>query len=150
MVHFIRYDSFILFHSDARCRNLSLRVTPFGYPGIKGYVLLHRAFRSLSRPSSSVSSKASAMDLYSLDHIIFSMWCHFIPVPVIELADTTHTFPSPAMTPFQLSQPSFPSLFHVKDLFCCVSPQQLLGLIRVELMTPSLSEKCSNRLSYSP
>ena len=25
-----------------------------------------------------------------------------------------------------------------------------MGLIRVELMTPSLSEKCSNRLSYSP
>ena len=25
-----------------------------------------------------------------------------------------------------------------------------LGLIRVELMTPSLSEKCSNRLSYRP
>ena len=25
-----------------------------------------------------------------------------------------------------------------------------MGLIRVELMTPSLSEKCSNQLSYSP
>ena len=25
-----------------------------------------------------------------------------------------------------------------------------MGLIRVELMTPSLSEKCSNRLSYRP
>ncbi len=25
-----------------------------------------------------------------------------------------------------------------------------MGLIRVELMTPSLSEKCSNQLSYRP
>ena len=25
-----------------------------------------------------------------------------------------------------------------------------MGLIRLELMTPSLSEKCSNHLSYSP
>lgn len=29
-------------------------------------------------------------------------------------------------------------------------PPAELGLIRVELMTPSLSEKCSNRLSYRP
>ena len=28
------------------------RVVPFGYPRIKGYVLLPAAFRSLSRPSS--------------------------------------------------------------------------------------------------
>ncbi len=71
MVHFIRYDPAILFYSDAQCMNHSMRVTPFGYLRIKGYVLLPAAFRSLSRPSSSSSSKASAMDLYSLDHIIF-------------------------------------------------------------------------------
>ena len=47
-------------------------ITPFGYPGITGYVLLPPAFRSLSRPSSPDSSKASAINLYSLDHIIFS------------------------------------------------------------------------------
>ena len=28
--------------------------------------------------------------------------------------------------------------------------RRTMGLIRVELMTPSLSEKCSNQLSYSP
>ena len=53
-----------------RCRNRFLRVTPFGYLRVNGYVLLTAAFRSLSRPSSSYSSKASAMNLYSLDHII--------------------------------------------------------------------------------
>ena len=32
------------------------RITPFGNPGVKGYVLLSLAFRSLSRPSSPYSS----------------------------------------------------------------------------------------------
>ena len=45
-------------------------VTPFGDPRIIGYLLLHAAFRSLSRPSSSASSKASAVDPFLLDHII--------------------------------------------------------------------------------
>ena len=39
-----------------RCQNRSWRVTPFGYSGINGYVLLPLTFRSLSRPSSSHSS----------------------------------------------------------------------------------------------
>ena len=46
------------------------RVTPFGYLWITGCVLLPTAFRSLPRPSSSDSSKASTVDPYSLDHII--------------------------------------------------------------------------------
>ena len=46
------------------CTDHSVRVTPFGNPGISGHVLLPPAFRSLSRPSSPCSSKASAMDLY--------------------------------------------------------------------------------------
>ena len=48
------------------------RITPFGNPGVNGYVLLTPAYRSLSRPSSPDSSQASAIDLYSLGHIIFS------------------------------------------------------------------------------
>ena len=46
-----------------RYRDRSLWVTPFGNLRIKGYLLLPAAFRSLSRPSSPGSSKASAMDL---------------------------------------------------------------------------------------
>jgi hypothetical protein len=46
------------------------RVTPFGHPGINRCLLFPRAFRSLPRPSSPDSSKASAVDPYSLDHII--------------------------------------------------------------------------------
>ncbi len=61
------------FIQTLQCMNHFIRVTPFGYPRITGYVLLPAAFRSLSRPSSPVSSKASAMDLYSLDHITFPL-----------------------------------------------------------------------------
>ena len=35
------------------------RVVPFGNPGIKGYLLLPQAYRSLSRPSSPPRAKAS-------------------------------------------------------------------------------------------
>ena len=55
-----------------QCTDRSVRVTPFGNPGINGYVLLPPAFRSLSRPSSPRSSQASTINLFSLDHIIFS------------------------------------------------------------------------------
>ena len=50
-------------------RSSTRRVTPFGYPRISGCVLLPAASRSLPRPSSYSSSKASTMDPFSLDHI---------------------------------------------------------------------------------
>ena len=43
------------------------RVPPFGYLWIIGYLLLPAAFRSLSRPSSAPSAKASALCSFSLD-----------------------------------------------------------------------------------
>ena len=43
------------------------RVPPFGYPGIKAYLQLPQAFRSLSRPSSAISALASTLRSYSLD-----------------------------------------------------------------------------------
>ncbi len=36
-------------------------VSPFGYLRINGYLLLPAAFRSLSRPSSALSAKASTL-----------------------------------------------------------------------------------------
>ena len=45
------------------------RVTPFGHLRITRCLLLPAAFRSLPRPSSPDSSKASSVDPYSLDHI---------------------------------------------------------------------------------
>jgi hypothetical protein len=51
------------------CRFDPTRVTPFGYLRITGCVLLTAAFRSLPRPSSPDSPKASTMNPYSLDHM---------------------------------------------------------------------------------
>jgi hypothetical protein len=44
------------FIQTLRCRDRSRRVTPFGHPRIREYLLLPAAFRSLSRPSSPCSS----------------------------------------------------------------------------------------------
>ena len=46
--------------------SLSMRVAPFGYLRINGYLLLPEAFRSLSRPSSAVSARASALRPFCL------------------------------------------------------------------------------------
>ena len=46
--------------------SLSMWVAPFGNPRIDGYLLLPEAFRSLSRPSSAVSAKASALRPFCL------------------------------------------------------------------------------------
>ena len=52
--------------------SLSSRVSPFRHPRITGYLLLPAAFRSLSRLSSALSAKASALrpllfDLFACD-----------------------------------------------------------------------------------
>ena len=62
----------------AAYHDLDVWVTPFGDPRITGYLLLHAAFRSLSRPSSSASSKASAVDPFLLDHIIFMTLLYYL------------------------------------------------------------------------
>ena len=72
MVHFTQYCSCVLYIQTFRWHHRWCRITPFGNPGVNGYVLLSPAYRSLSRPSSPDSSQASAIDLYSLGHIIFS------------------------------------------------------------------------------
>ena len=41
-------------------------VSPFGYHRIDGYLLLPGAFRSLSRPSSALSAKASTLRSFCL------------------------------------------------------------------------------------
>ena len=47
-----------------------MRVSPFGHLRIKAYVRLPGAFRSLSRPSSAPSAKASALRSSSLDQFV--------------------------------------------------------------------------------
>ena len=48
-------------------RGLLCRVSPFGYLRVNGYLLLTAAFRSLSRPSSALSAKASSLRPYQLN-----------------------------------------------------------------------------------
>ena len=47
-------------------RGLLVWVSPFGHPRLSGYLLLPAAFRSLSRPSSALSAKASALRSFCL------------------------------------------------------------------------------------
>ena len=44
------------------------QVSPFGNLRVDGYLLLTAAYRSLSRPSSALSAKASSLRPYQLDH----------------------------------------------------------------------------------
>ena len=48
-------------------RGLLCRVSPFGHLRVIGYLLLTAAFRSLSRPSSALSAKASSLRPYQLN-----------------------------------------------------------------------------------
>ena len=52
-------------------RSLSCRVSPFRHPRIMGYLLLPAAFRSLSRLSSALSAKASALCPSLFDLFVF-------------------------------------------------------------------------------
>ena len=48
-------------------RGLLCRVSPFGHLRVTGYLLLTAAFRSLSRPSSALSAKASTLRSFLFD-----------------------------------------------------------------------------------
>ena len=48
MVHFTQYGFAALFYSGTQCRALTLRVTPFGCPGISGCLLLPPGFSQLT------------------------------------------------------------------------------------------------------
>ncbi len=69
MVQFPESSSIKLFIHSTVTSIPECRVTPFGHRRFTGCLLLTAAFRSLPRPSSSDSSKASTVDPYSLDHI---------------------------------------------------------------------------------
>ena len=53
--------------SDMDTWSLSMWVSPFRYPWLSGYLLLPTAFRSLSRLSSALSAKASALCSFLLN-----------------------------------------------------------------------------------
>ena len=55
-----------------------MRVAPFGDPRISGYLLLPAAYRSLSRPSSAPSAKASALCPSLLGLFLYPRFSRFI------------------------------------------------------------------------
>ena len=57
----------LLFYSQHVDTVLPCRVSPFGNPRIKGYLLLPVAYRSLSRPSSAPDAKAFPLCSYQLE-----------------------------------------------------------------------------------
>ena len=134
MVHFTQSRSALPIFFSSRRRSYNRRVTPFGNPRIIAYVLLPAAFRSLSRPSSPLSSQASTINL-SLRLTILSFPLHFT---------------LPASSSLRRLAPCTSLIRSLRSLRTYVFTHMPLGLKRVELLTPSLSEKCSNRLSYSP
>jgi hypothetical protein len=64
-------------HGDAGVLH---RVSPFGHPRIKGYVRLPGAFRSLSRPSSALIAKASALRPLCLTFLRSRLFHHSVDV----------------------------------------------------------------------
>ena len=117
-------------------------------------MLLHGTFRSLPRPSSPLSS-------IGIRHKPILAWPYYCPFFLYTFrlkkkfcifSFLLHWYVS------NIPASSFPSL--VMSNICSLSSLKEpsywadfsigMGLIRVELMTPSLSEKCSNRLSYRP
>ena len=76
-------------------------------------MLLTLAYRSLSRPSSPLSSKASAIDLYSLDHIIISALLPLFPLNSRRQAGGSRFHSEPKLLTFT----NFRRLQKLKSLF---------------------------------
>ena len=110
MVHFTQSRSALPIFFSSRRRSYNRRVTPFGNPRIIAYVLLPAAFRSLSRPSSPLSSQASTINL-SLRLTILSFPLHFtLPAS----SSLRRLAPCSASIPFPHSFPKITS--HIRSL----------------------------------
>ena len=136
---------------SARSLILIRWVTPFGYPRITGYVLLPAAFRSLSRPSSPCGS----IGIHQYARIRLTILCFtLLPAAFRSASKERHSF-FDLIAYLRLSQVRllpFPrvSMNHFHQHPIKSVAVKSVGQNRVELLTPSLSEKCSNRLSYWP
>ena len=107
---------------------LSMWVSPFGYLRINGYLLLPAAFRSLSRPSSAPSARASALRPFCLtaphmhsvacagflETLVSSWFSIFFRIPLGIL--DVFSYPSTYVDAFFLSVFSFQGTF-----FGCLS-----------------------------
>ena len=140
-----------------------MRVTPFGSPGINGCLLLPPAYRSLPRPSSPSGSQASTINLYSLDHIIFSFLTRafprsFKPAPVAPglrghtpgISNLLQDLKLASFGPLS-ALPFLPSLFVSKIIELKTFDFSVRLEIRgFEPLTLGLQSRCSSQLSYIP
>ena len=112
------------------------RVPSFGYLRINACLRLPTAFRSLPRPSSAISAKASSLCSYSLDlcSLIFAIK-HLIGFP--------HCLGACKILYWNLTnEMCFYSL--------CSFQGTMVGESGLEPPTSRLSGVCSNQLSYEP
>ena len=124
-----------------------MRVSPFGHLRIKAYVRLPGAFRSLSRPSSAPSAKASALRSSSLDQSV-----SFDLFVLRFLAFYARTL----LRSFPYVRRSFPAVM----IFCYLNDNASidvlrrsflllrLPILRVHKFPPFGFRSCSARLSY--
>ena len=127
-----------------RCTPRGVRVTPFGNLRVSGCVLLSAAFRCLPRPSSPYRSTGIRRG-----PMIRLTILPLLPEP---LSASGRTFLQASAS---LCSHSSESFIRFPSLFCQITEIIRLRIIRmgqnrVELLTPALSERCSNQLSYCP
>ena len=111
-----------------------MRVSPFRYLRINGYLLLPAAYRSLSRLSSALSAKAFTLCSCSLDHyviLVLAFSAIVVCYPIYQIL-FNHYLASIAVS----------SLFNFQ---CAV-----VGSNGLEPSTSRLSGARSNHLSYEP
>ena len=174
MVHFTQSCPAMLFDSHARYTARAVWVTPFGRPGIIARLPLPRAFRGLPRPSSPRRPKASAYGPsirlailplsgplthggcarqaaarplarrpVSLLHVVQPFRAVLTGMP---LRDIPRHDPQRNHAVLIVSIPRY--VKKQQKTNCSFVLQ--MGQNRVELLTPALSERCSNQLSYCP
>jgi hypothetical protein len=147
------------------------RVAPFRNLRIKGCLHLPEAYRSLPRLSSPLDTKASPMRPWSLDQklliatisdIFYGSDVRFhqepgAPWPNWSIGNThgnvkeqTHACGDDRTRTCAhlLAKQALYQLSYIPRTK--PSGNRLVGLSRVELLTPALSERCSNQLSYKP
>lgn len=125
-----------------------LQVIPFGNPRVKASLPLSEAYRSLARPSSPAGAKAFTMCSNLLDACssrllaepasnlcLFSLFLLWSPTKGVLLL----------ICLVQFSKNLAPSQHLITH-----STGQMVGLNGLEPLTPALSRRCSNQLSYRP
>ena len=132
-------------HDD---RSSSCRVPPFRHPRLNGYLLLPAAFRSLSRLSSALSAKASALCPILLDlsfpHHVAS-WCgRFYFFDFIEICKS-FLFDDLRLDVFLICSFQGTYLFVIKKIFLMTN-----GDGEIRTLDPLLARQVLSQLSYTP